>query len=140
MKYKNIFEYLDQAFVNTPNPTKEDIINAKKQYYKQWHRHYNRKRRAKRKEFTLGFDVKRLQQLKEKKGTRTISKYLYAVVYEALNTKNTSINDQHLLSTIHQKIGQLVNVLEELLDTGVSPEMEVLLERIEELEIQFRKL
>ncbi len=140
MKYKNIFEFLDVALADNPNPSKDDIANAKAQYYKVWHRHYNRQRRATRKEFTLGFKPKTLQRIQDKKGTLTVSKYLYTAIYDALNNGNTSVYDRSLLSNIHQKLLHLMTILEESLDNGESPRMELILERIEQLEIQFSKL
>jgi hypothetical protein len=140
MKYKNIFEYLDHVLAHNPNPTKEDISLAKQQYYKEWHLHYNRKRRATRKEFTLGFNPKTLKQIDTKKGTRSVSKYLYDVIYCSLADNNLVHFDQELLVKIHQKLMQVLTTLEELLDNGTSADVEPLLERIEALELEFRRL
>ncbi|MDC9723425.1 MAG: hypothetical protein PSN34_11745 [Urechidicola sp.] len=140
MKYKNIFEFLDVALADNPSPSKEDIANAKSQYYKAWHRHYNRQRRTIRKEFTLGFTPEILKRIENKKGTLTVSKYLYNAIYDALNNGNATVYDLNLLSNIHQQLLHLMTLLEELLDSGVSPQIELLLERIEQLELQFNKL
>lgn len=137
MTYNNIYEYLDMVLETNANPTKEEIIDAKKQYYKLWHREYNRRRRKIRKEFRLGFDAKTLQRIKDQKGTLSISKYLYNAVYDALDGGHTSNFDNEQLTTIHQKLMQLIALLEE---SAELPRIEILLERIEELELQFSKL
>ena len=140
MKYNNIYEYLDMAFSENDNPSKEEIIEAKKQYYKLWHREYNRKRRKIRKEFTLGFDAKTLQQIKQQKGTRSISKYLYEAVCDAIGSERKSDFDNEQLTFVHQKLMQLIVLLEEVLERDNSLDTEHTLERIEELELQFSKL
>jgi len=137
MKYSNIYEYLDAVFGTNANPSKEDVISAKKQYYKFWHKEYNRKRRKQRKEFTLGFDTKTLQRIKQEKGTRTVSKYLYDAVFNTLDGGHKSDFDNEQLVVIHQKLMQLIALLEE---DAESPHIEQLLERIEALELQFSKL
>lgn len=137
MQYNNIYEYLDMVFGANANPTKAEIIEAKKQYYKLWHREYNRKRRKTRKEFRLGFDLKTLKRIKDQKGTRTVSRYLYDAVFSSLDGGQKSDFDNEQLVTIHQKLMHLISLLEEGAD---NPQIECLLERIEELELQFAKL
>jgi len=137
MKYSSIHDYLDVVFAAIPNPSKEDIIYAKKQYYKLWHKAYNRKRRKTRKEFTLGFNAKTLKQIKDSKGKRSVSKYLYDAVFGALDGGLKSDFDNEQLVAIHQKLMQLIALLEE---RGDSPQIEILLERIEILELEFSKL
>ncbi|WP_299884260.1 hypothetical protein [uncultured Lacinutrix sp.] len=141
MKYSNIYEYMDMVFEANTNPTKAEIIEAKKQYYKLWHREYNRKRRKTRKEFRLGFDVKTLGRIKQEKGTRTVSKYLYDAVFNALDGGSKSDFDNEQLVVIHQKLMQLIALTEEVLErNGESTEVEETLERIESLELEFSKL
>ena len=140
MKYSSIYDYLDAVFEHIPNPSKEDIIYAKKQYYKLWHREYNRKRRKTRKEFRLGFDAKTLQRIKDQKGTLSVSKYLYNAVYDALDGGLKSNFDNEQLTTIHQKLMQLIALLEQVLESEESLQVEQLLERVEALELQFSKL
>lgn len=140
MKYSNIYEYLDMIFEANTNPTKSEIIEAKKQYYKLWHREYNRKRRKTRKEFRLGFDAKTLQRIKDRKGTLSVSRYLYNAVYDALDGGLKSNFDNEQLTTIHQKLIRLIALVEQVLESEESTQTELLLERIEELELQFSKL
>ncbi|WP_299116410.1 hypothetical protein [uncultured Winogradskyella sp.] len=140
MQFNSIYEYLDMVFEANTNPTKAEIIEAKKQYYKLWHKAYNRKRRKTRKEFRLGFDINTLGRIKREKGTRTVSKYLYDAVFNALDGGSKSDFDNEQLVTIHQKLMQLIALVEQVLDSGESLELENLLERIEQLELQFSKL
>ncbi len=140
IQYASIYEYLDAAFEANTNPTKEQISLAKKEYYKLWHKEYNRKRRKKRKEFTLGFDAKTLTKIKEHKGERSISKYLYTTIFNALDGGYTLDFDNKHLVSIHQKLMQLIGLVEELLEQNESPQTEKLLERIELLELEFSKL
>lgn len=140
MQFNSIYEYLDMVFEANTNPTKAEIIEAKKQYYKLWHKAYNRQRRKTRKEFRLGFDINTLEHIKREKGTRTVSKYLYDAVFNALDGGSKSDFDNEQLVTIHQKLMQLIALVEQVLDSGESLELENLLERIEQLELQFSKL
>jgi hypothetical protein len=140
MKYNSIYEYLDVVFEAIPNPSKEDIIYAKKQYYKLWHKAYNHKRRKTRKEFRLGFDAKTLERIKAQKGTLSVSKYLYTAIFDALDGGLKSDFDNEQLVAIHQKLMQLIALVEQVLDSEESPQIENLLERIETLELQFSKL
>ncbi len=140
MKHKTIFDYLDHALADINNPSKDDIAKAKQEYYKEWHRHYNRKRRKTRKEFTLGFYPEVFDKIKSKKGTQSVSKYLYGVVYDAIGSTNASNNSSQRLSHIHHKLMHIITSFEELLDNDALPIIEPLLEQIEALELEFRKL
>ena len=140
MQFNSIYEYLDIVFEANTNPTKAEIIEAKKQYYKLWHKEYNRQRRKTRKEFRLGFDINTLGRIKREKGTRTVSKYLYDAVFNALDGGSKSDFDNEQLVTIHQKLMQLIALVEQVLDSGESLEVENLLERIEQLELHFSEL
>lgn len=137
MEYRTIYDYLDAVFQVDTNPTKKDIMEAKKQYYKQWHKDYNRRRRKHRREFTLGFTTDVLKRIRNKKGRRTISKYLYDAVFDALNDCSKPVFDLEQLTAIHQKLMQLIALLEE---QEKSSQIEQILERIEALEIQFSNL
>jgi len=140
MQFNSIYEYLDMVFEANTNPTKAEIIEAKKQYYKLWHKAYNRQRRKIRKEFRLGFDINTLGRIKREKGTRTVSKYLYDAVFNALDGGSKSDFDNEQLVTIHQNLMQLIALVEQVLDSEESLEVENLLERIEQLELHFSKL
>ena len=140
MKYGNIYEYLDRVFEANTNPTKAEIIEAKKQYYRMWHREYNRKRRKYRKEFTLGFDAKTLKRIKAQKGTLSVSKYLYNAVFDVLDGGHKPDFDNEQLVTIDQKLMQLIALVEQVLESEESTQLEHLLERVEELELEFSKL
>ena len=137
MHYSSIYDYLDMVFEANTNPTKAQIIEAKKQYYKLWHKEYNRKRRKARKEFTLGFNAKTLKQIKDRKGKRSVSKYLYDAIFNALDGGTKSDFDNEQLVSVHQKLMQLIALLEE---DAKSSQIEQLIERIEALELEFSKL
>ncbi len=137
MEYNSIHDYLDAVFKADANPTKEEVIEAKKRYYRLWHREYNRKRRKFRKEFTLGFAPDALRRIKDQKGDMSVSKFLYRTIFDRLGLGVTSSYDREQLTIIHQKLMQLMALLEE---NGDSPQIEDILDRIEELELRFSKL
>lgn len=137
MEFDSIYDYLDSVFTEKTHPTEAEIIEAKKRYYRLWHREYNRRRRKYRKEFTLGFAPDVLKRIKAQKGKESVSKYLYDAVFDALNNGGKPSYDPEQLTVIHQKLMQLMALLEE---QGESPQIEEILDRIEELELQFSKL
>lgn len=141
MNYNNIHQYLNAFFLTNPSPSKEEIIEAKAQYHKLWHRQYNKKRRNYRKEFTLGFNPKTLADIKSKKGKLSISKFLYDVVFNTLDTYNASSKyDSELLADIRHQLMSIIALLEEVLDSNAHQNYEAILEQVEALEIIFNKL
>ena len=69
--FSSLHEYLDCAFKDNPNPSWDEIKNAKKEYWKIYYKHYRREKRIKRKEFSLGFYPKQLQLIHQKRGDKS---------------------------------------------------------------------
>lgn len=134
MIYKNIHEYLDEVLKGIAQPTTAQIIEAKRTYYKLWHKHYNRKRRASRKEFTLGFNSLILQKIKEKKGNLTISKFLYQIIYNSLEATDISHYDNEVLIEVKRYLMQISMLLEELLENDLQQYFEIILTKVEKVE------
>ncbi len=137
MTYRNIHQYLDEAFRDNPNPSDAQVALAKKEYYRIWHREYNRMRRKRLREFTLGFDAKTLSRINQARGTQSVSKYLYGAVHNALDGGKASNLDKQRLVSIHQELVGLIALVEEF---GESPQMEDILDRLEALELQIANL
>jgi hypothetical protein len=139
-RYRSLHEYLDDVFKNIQQPSDDQIKQAKKAYWKQWFTQYRRDQRSIKKEFVLRFDMDQLALIHSKRKELSVSQFLYASVHQALNTDNTLTHDSLLLKHIDHGLMQLINVLEELLDTEHSSLDESILERIEHLEQQFSML
>ena len=138
-KYNSLYEYLEMALANLPQPTHKQIKQAKKEYWRLWFKHYHRQRRENRKEFTLGFGRQSLQLIHQKRGKLSISKFLYQAVASALDS-NTIAIDKELLDAIHLHLMELISLVEELLDNESVEVTETMLERLETLELQFYQL
>lgn len=139
-QYTSVHQYLDAVLKNNPNASVQEVKEAKAQYWKQYYAHYRRKRRKLRKEFTLSFDKKQLELIHQKRMQLSVSEFLYSCVFEALSTSNVSIVNADMLSPLHQKLMELISLLEESLDNESKYDFESLLIRIEQLEEQFLKL
>lgn len=139
-KYDNLHQYLDDVFSEIKNPSNEQIIQAKKEYWKLWYREYHRERRKKRKEFTLGFDQKTLLLIKSKKGTMTISKFLYSAVQHYLQGNPPLLHNKDQVTLLHQESMNLINNLEEIIDTETYEALEQVIEKLETLEQDIAKL
>ncbi len=139
-KYDNLHQYLDEVFLDVNNPSKEQIAQAKKEYWKLWYREYHRERRKKRKEFTLGFDQKTLLLINSKKGTMTISKFLYSAVEHYLTGATPVLQNKEQLTLLHQESMHLISNLEAIIDTESYEALEQVIEKLEHLEQNFSKL
>lgn len=133
--YNSIHEYLNDVLGNIENPTDTQIHNAKQAYWKLYFRQYRRDKRKERKEFTLGFSVEILKQINNKRGTLSISQFLYASVEQALANREMPIQDKSMLREINYRLMELIDLLEE--QAGLP---ETILEKVEQLEEQFSNL
>ena len=135
--FSSLHEYLDCAFKDNPNPSWDEIKNAKKEYWKIYYKHYRREKRIKRKEFSLGFYPKQLQLIHQKRGDKSVSQFLYDAVNRQLTSKEAHQVDTEVFSEVHQQLRTLINLMEESLDNEASDIHEEVLERIEQLEESF---
>lgn len=140
MKYTSLYQYLDEVLSDVENPSKEQIQQAKNAYWKLWFTHYRRQRRKQRKEFTLSFDAQTLKHINDKKGTQSVSQFLYTSIYRALSSENASAIDTKLLAEVNQQLMQVINLLEELLENNATELTLKILERLEQLELGIAEL
>ncbi|WP_292942846.1 hypothetical protein [Olleya sp. UBA1516] len=138
--FSSLHEYLDCAFKDNPNPSWDEIKNAKKEYWKIYYKHYRREKRIKRKEFSLGFYPKQLTLIHQKRGGKSISKFLYDAVNTQLTSQDAPQVDTKVFSEVHQQLRTLINLMEESLDNEASDALEEMLERFEKIEDSFLKL
>lgn len=138
--YNSLHEYLEAVLGPIPNSTDSDVIQAKRAYWKLYYARYRREKRKSRKEFTLGFDREKLQFIHRKKGNLSVSGFLYHAVDTALNDTPAMVFDKKLLGQIDQHLAQLIDLLEELLETKGTYSNEELLKIMEALENQFSQI
>ena len=139
-KFSSLHEYLDCVLGDSPNASFEEIKDAKKAYWKLYYTNYRREKRKKRKEFSLGFYPKELKQINRKRGDETVSQFLYKSIFKELQSEKKQKNNCESFSEIHQQLRELINLMEEYLDTEPVKSFEDMLERFEELEDVFTKL
>ena len=139
-KYSSLHDYLETVLRLIPNPTHTQIKQAKKEYWKLYYLDYRREKRKVRKEFTLGFNKQRLQAIHHKKGTLSVSKFLYQLIDRELTSEGKPLYDTDQLAELHLKLMQLIGLIEALLEIGDSELNEELLERLEVLEHSFSQL
>ncbi len=138
--YNSLHEYLEAVLGPIPNPTDTDVIQAKRAYWKLYYARYRREKRKSRKEFTLGFDRDKLQFIHQKKGNLSVSGFLYQAVDTVLNDTPAMVFDKKLLGQINQNLAQLIDLIEELLETNGTHSNEELLEKMDALANQFAEL
>lgn len=136
--YSSLHSYLDDVLGKMDNPSLEQIKQAKNDYWRLYFRHYRKGQRKVRKEFTLGFDRHTLERIDHQRGELSVSKFLYAVVEQALGKGMTTTPiDRELLNNIHHLLALTVSLLEELLDKEQYALTEEVLGYIEQLERLF---
>ncbi|GGI58466.1 hypothetical protein [Winogradskyella haliclonae] len=138
MSYNSIHEYLDHVFADSSNPSTEEIIAAKKQYWRQYLNHYQQKRRSRIKEYTLGFDAEKMQCIHRKRGGLSVSEFLYHCVFSALESDKTIDTGQ--LNTICNQQQEIIGLLEEIIDNDATEMTASLLDKMEVLEVQLLQL
>ena len=136
-KYTSIHQYLDIVLQNHPNASAIEVEMAKKTYWKLYYAYYRKQKRKKRKEFTLGFYPEQLQEIKTKKGDKSISRFLYDCIENALQDNLVDLYDKQTLAEIHLQLMQLITLIEELIDTTGFDNFNNVLERLELLENSF---
>lgn len=142
MQSKGLYKFLDEALGAIPEPTHQQIQNAKKQYRELYLKAYQKKRRQRIKEYTLGFDGNHMQRIHKQRGTQSVSEFLYQCVRGTLDT-GIGISDGKLLGEIHALQLEIIEALEDISEHSDSYIMEVFLEKMETLEayiVQLRGL
>jgi len=139
MTYKSVHEYLDIVFANVVDPSSADIVKAKADYWKWYRLEYQKQRRTKVKEFTLGFDAETMQDIHNKRNGLSVSEFLYQSVYGAIQSEQ-GVTDTTLLGVIQQQQLQIIMLLERFLERNDTPLTESVLERMELLESTLQNL
>ncbi len=139
-KYNSLYEFLDEKLRNNKNPSNEFIIDLKKKYWRDYFYHYRKNYRQKFQEVTLRFDKKSVEKINAKKGSQALSQFLYDCIEMALESNQNGIVDKETFGQINLSLMNVIHLLEELIDTKNAFLTEEILERIEELEKQFKLL
>ena len=138
MSYNSIHEYLDHVFADSLNPSTDEIITAKKQYWRWYLNAYQQERRSRIKEYTLGFDAEKMQRIHKKRDELSVSEFLYHCVFSALESDKTIDTGQ--LNTICSQQQEIIGLLEEIIDNDATEMTESLLDKMEALEVQLIQL
>ncbi|MBN8640683.1 MAG: hypothetical protein J0L86_02635 [Flavobacteriales bacterium] len=125
---------------NIKNPSDEFIIDLKKKYWRYYFHHYRKNYRQKFQEVTLRFSKKNIEKINAKKGSQALAQFLYDCIEMALESNQNGILDKKNLGQINLSLMNVIHLLEEIIDTNNSILTEEILERIEELERQFKLL
>lgn len=139
-KYNSLYEFLDEKLKNNKNPSDEFIIDLKKKYWRDYFYHYRKNYRQKFQEVTLRFDKKSVEKINAKKGSQALSQFLYDCIEMALESNQNVIVDKETLGQINLSLMNVIHLLEDLIDNKNAFLTEEILERIEELEKQFKLL
>jgi hypothetical protein len=139
-EYTSVHQYLDCVLQNNPNASHAEIKEAKKAYSKLYYSHYRKQKRKNRKEFTVGFYKEQLEKIHQKRGTRTVSKFLYQTIKKELQSDSKPSFDADVMAAIHLELMQLITLIEELLENTDSDKMAVALNQLEQLEDSFSQI
>lgn len=134
LEYTSLHQYLDAVLQNNPNASDAQIKQIKLQYWKLYYSAYRKQKRRCRKEFTLGFYKEQLDKIHQKRGTQTVSKFLYQTIKKELQSDSKPIVDVDSIAKIHLALMQLITLIEELLDNTDSDKMNIALDQLEALE------
>lgn len=138
--YNSLHEYLETVLKSIPNPTALQVVEAKRAYWKIYYTRYRKEKRKTRKEFTMGFEKSKLKLIHQKRGSLTLSEFLYQSIELALYSNQSVGYDKKLLGAIDQHLMQLIDLLEELSETRGTTLDISLNEKIEALESHFHQL
>ncbi len=139
--YTSLHHYLDTVLSSIDNPSRQQIKDAKRDYWKLYYKFYRREKRKYRKEFTLGFKTDELHKIKNKKGKLSVSEYLYQTIEQSLQDPSKPIvNNSKLLCSIDKQLMELVDLLEDVIVSGSNKLNTSVLEKIEHLENQFAEI
>lgn len=133
-EYTSLHQYLDIVLQNNPNASDTQIKEAKKAYWKLYYSNYRKKKRKSRKEFTLGFYKEQLTKINQKRGTQTVSKFLYKTIEKELQSDYKPNIDEDGIAEINLALMQLITLVEELLDNTDLDKMATALDQLDALE------
>ena len=113
-KYKSLHDYLNDNLKGINNPSNEQIIELKKQYWKEYFYHYRKNYRQKFQEVTLRFDKNSVEKFNAKKGNQALAQFLYDCIEMALESNQNGIMDKETLGQINLNLMNVIHLLEEL--------------------------
>ncbi len=114
--YRNLHDYLDIIFRDKV-PTENEIIQAKKHYWKTYNTHLKRNQRRKHKEITISLSKEELELLSRRlEPQQSVSQYIKSVLHQHLSNNEPIISSQHKdLMQIEQQLFILIDYLESLI-------------------------
>lgn len=114
--YNNLHDYLDDLF-NGKNPSDEEIIQAKKTYWRSYNTRLKQIQRQKNKEVTISLTKEVLELLNRKlEPKQTIIDYIKVLLENHLQSnENVNNNQKKELLQIEQQLFILIDYLESLL-------------------------
>ena len=114
--YNNLHDYLDDLFSNK-NPSDEEIIQAKKTYWRSYNKRLKQIQRQKHKEVTISLSKELLELLNRKlEPKQTIIDYIRALLENHLKSnENVNNNQKKELLQIEQQLFVVIDYLDSLL-------------------------
>ncbi|WP_298507445.1 hypothetical protein [uncultured Kordia sp.] len=113
--FTSVHDYLDQLFKGG-NPSKEDIILAKKNYWRAYNTDLKRRKRSACPTFQISFSKDELLRIKEKlQQGQSVSKYIYQLVKQHIES-HTILPSKVNTAVIEQQLFLISEYLRELLD------------------------
>ena len=114
--YNNLHDYLDDLF-NSKNPNDEEIIQAKKAYWRSYNKRLKQIQRQKHKEVTISISKELLELLNGRlEPKQSIIDYIKTLLEKHLRgSENVNLNQKKELLQIEQQLFILIDYLESLL-------------------------
>ena len=114
--YNNLHDYLDDLF-NSKNPNDEEIIQAKKAYWRSYNKRLKQIQRQKHKEVTISISKELLELLNGRlEPKQSIIDYIKVLLENHLKSnENINTNQKKELLQIEQQLFILIDYLESLL-------------------------
>ena len=114
--YKSLHDYLDAIFKDS-SPSENEIIQAKKDYWKAYNRKLKQDKRKKTKEVTISLNKETLERLNQKLiAGESISNYIQKLLKTNLQIiATTGFFDKELGLKIEQQLFIIIDYLESLL-------------------------
>ncbi len=141
--YTTLHDYLDDLFRNK-NPHTEEIIQAKKSYWRSYNKRLKQLQRKKHKEVTIALNKDEMQLLSRKlEYQQSVSDYIKKLVVVHLDNNLATLNPQNNqkkdLTQIEQQLFTLIDYLESLIyqrrfvDKGQIIKLELYIQQLQHL-------
>ncbi|MCW3162639.1 hypothetical protein [Chryseobacterium oryctis] len=141
--YTTLHDYLDDLFRNK-KPDTEEIIQAKKSYWRSYNKRLKQLQRKKHKEVTIALNKDKMQLLSRKlEYQQSVSDYIKKLVVVHLDNNLATLNPQNNqkkdLTQIEQQLFTLIDYLESLIyqrrfvDKGQIIKLELYIQQLQHL-------